>query len=380
MILQPNTSRHAVVHADNARQHTLLGEPHEAIMQWRQALALSPNEGQWWLELARLQREHEPSHAYDSYRQAMALGNPHANLEALPLATGAHIKQLSPRSVWNPQRLDIAVKLLYARQVLGKGDAAFASQVATLYRQHILYRTGGVEPGSAIKHNVDDYEQGFRQLIAHMAAHGFASHAAIPLAATGQLLNGAHRLAAAIALDIPQIPCFMVPDTTGYDWGMRWFLQHDFTPADLNLILQGWRHGQGKQASALILWPDSHSDLPALMRQAYAHGRLVAWRDIALTGEIATLLPNSPATQHASLRVLWLQMDAAGCNQLASMLQPQVDVTPICNREAFDSLAAVLLDESKLESLLPSTTCTAHGLDAWLGRSVITAAAQGTCA
>jgi len=86
-----------------------------------------------------------------------------------------------------------------------------AAAAEELYRKHILRRTGGVEPPDPFdptpvpdsKSSVDDYVRTAKEVLGSLQRDGFRPDAVITYYKDGTLGNGAHRVAAALALDLP---------------------------------------------------------------------------------------------------------------------------------------------------------------------------------
>src|SRR5688572_9683161 len=91
------------------------------------------------------------------------------------------IIMVNTRSLWPVTRLDIAAKVLFAQLHLGQISEPADVSIRDIYRQHILLRTGGIEPGSPNKNTIEKYESTFIELIDDMASHGFRAASAIPV-------------------------------------------------------------------------------------------------------------------------------------------------------------------------------------------------------
>ncbi len=96
-----------------------------------------------------------------------------------------------------PRRLDIAIKARFFKHLLDGGDPG----AETVYRRHILGRTGGVEPGSK-KRSVEAYVSASEYLFESMLEHGFNAECPIAVCKTPRLRNGAHRIACSLVLGL----------------------------------------------------------------------------------------------------------------------------------------------------------------------------------
>ena len=91
-----------------------------------------------------------------------------------------------------PKRLDVVIKGLYFEE-LQSGLTPFG--VEDIYKQHIMKRTGGVEPVNYMgrdsdKHNVEDYVNRCKWMLANCPTSGFE----IPISSNGEIIDGAHRV------------------------------------------------------------------------------------------------------------------------------------------------------------------------------------------
>lgn len=267
--------------ANKAVQRLKQGQLHEAEQLLKQALTLQPDNAQWLLELARLQRRYDPDQALGAFEAARQLGSVDAELEAAALyAKPGVIEYLSPAVIWQSDRLDIGAKLLFARNYLSQKQDTTTEAMA-FYDRHILLRTGGKEPGSLRKTSLEDYQQSFITLIESIRLNGFKEEFAIPVDNDERILNGAHRLAAALALRLEKIPVVRMPPAwKGWEWGMAWFLNQGFTPAEINLLLQLWVEAHGNQVGLLIIEHSGNGVPPVVMSELAQQFSLLAWREL----------------------------------------------------------------------------------------------------
>jgi len=198
---------------------------------------------------------------------ALATAAKQSLLELMMQGQGREIAVLNPRSLPLGLRFDLVVKYLYARQRLGLQPAASDIDAKRLYVQHIHLRTGGAEPGDeARKGSIDDFLSQFDALIAAMAQEGFDPLQAIPYSQENGLpLNGAHRIAAALAIGCDIAVQFLAGE--GGRWDMAWFRTHGFSRDDCDLLLRTWAELKGPQACVVLLWSPVESHWDALERE-----------------------------------------------------------------------------------------------------------------
>lgn len=139
--------------------------------------------------------------------------------------------------------MDLAIKYRFFKNVLSGGSDEDAERV---YRWHIGERSGkrmlaGV-PTDAWKLSLDDYVGSARNLLCNMEYRGFIPEFAVPVDPAGELLQGSHRVACAIALGIKEIP---IRRETRYAWapawGFEWFMAHGLNLKDLDRALDDFR-------------------------------------------------------------------------------------------------------------------------------------------
>jgi hypothetical protein len=177
-----------------------------------------------------------------------------------------------PRSLLCIDRLDVFLKKLYF-DVIGGGRSRNAAVIIALYRKHIMLRTGGIEPPDqhqadhhTFKSCVDDYEREALALYRSMEKEGFREDRWIAISRQLLLVNGAHRLAAAISLGLEKIPTEM--SAGGGLWGAEWF-QKNFSRAEYLFLMEEYAIFQ-KHAAPILLWgmtEDLWADIMAAVRQ-----------------------------------------------------------------------------------------------------------------
>lgn len=121
------------------------------------------------------------------------------------LPKNAAVTKVSPRDLLSSRRLDVVARVLYARERLsdlppGWGCHVFESLIRCWTNDFTPPRE--VEPG---RFTMDDYHQQFSSLIDSMAAHRFSEKVSLIPTCKGTLVDGAHRLAAAVTLGLDEV-------------------------------------------------------------------------------------------------------------------------------------------------------------------------------
>lgn len=92
------------------------------------------------------------------------------------------------------------------------------------------------------KRTLDHYHASAAHLLASMRHHGFMSGHAIPIDPNGELLNGSHRLACALALEMDEVP---IERHTALAWApawdRAWFVTAGMTTSDLADLEKRWQ-------------------------------------------------------------------------------------------------------------------------------------------
>jgi len=206
-------------------------------------------------------------------------------------------RKIDPRTLLSPQRFDVVAKIVYAQWRLRGIDSAWPRQ---LYLAHIEVFNGFVEPDGSGKHGADRFLQDFDQIIDTIAACGFDdAQSRIPLAANGELVNGAHRLAACIAAGREAV-VETWPDETAYVYDHRWFERQglaqswadaiasaccELLPGSFVIVVYPSARGRDAELEALIaertrIWyrrqvPLTDNGAVNLVQQIYRHERWV---------------------------------------------------------------------------------------------------------
>lgn len=87
------------------------------------------------------------------------------------------------------------------------------------------------------KSSLRDYLTSARELYASMEKHGFLPSGAVPIDPNGELLNGAHRVACALALGIESL--FVTQETRqawAPAWDFEWFKAHGMPDSELERL------------------------------------------------------------------------------------------------------------------------------------------------
>lgn len=137
--------------------------------------------------------------------------------------------------------MDLAVKWRFFRHLSGNNDP----DSERVYRWHIEERSGArMRAGLATdqwKRTLDDYVIAAGALLTSMRLQGFRPQEAIPVDPAGKLLGGAHRLACALALNIPLVSVVQHERMAwAPPWHREWFIDHGMPQADFKRMCEDW--------------------------------------------------------------------------------------------------------------------------------------------
>lgn len=150
------------------------------------------------------------------------------------------VQCVHPVSLFNRDRLDIAIKWRFFRHLIDRND----EEADRVYRLHITGRTGGREPGGW-KRCVEDYISAAHELLTSMHARGFDPAHPIPIGSNGRIRNGAHRIACALALGIDVVVEHIDKPGTAEPWDEEWLRKGRLNDAEIARVKEDLRRLHG---------------------------------------------------------------------------------------------------------------------------------------
>lgn len=144
---------------------------------------------------------------------------------------------VSPKSLVTPRRLDIAVKANFFNYLLRGGDA----KAAGMYIWHIRQRNGqrmnaGIKTDNW-KETISDYLDSGKDLLNSMQYSGYKGNP-IPIDLDGELLDGSHRVAAALVIPLPVVKIKRYPTRAwAPKWDAEWFGENGLAPEEIDALL-----------------------------------------------------------------------------------------------------------------------------------------------
>lgn len=199
---------------------------------------------------------------------AAELGRLEAGGIAAPPGTPVHTLPLRAR-------FDILVKLLYVLHRRGELPGWVSVDVPALYARHLRLR----QPGQPQEASAGS--ERFDALIDTMGSRGYDASQPVRLsAADGLPVDGAHRMAAALAMGLPV--SIETVEARGERWDLSWFQQHGFGHEACNVLLRTWARLRGEAACVSLLWAPAEAHWPQLEASLAGEMHLVSARTLEL--------------------------------------------------------------------------------------------------
>jgi hypothetical protein len=289
-------------------------------------------------------------------------------VESSSRSKGCELRRFDPRQFLTRSRLDIVLKYLFFRSLSGAADRA---QWEAFYRKHIQDRTGGTEPPDnfqeqdTIKGTVDDYVLACETLFRSFQRDGFDPSYPIPVSVSQKLLNGAHRIACALATDNTVVVA-PVRRGTRPPWGFQWFLDRGY-PHDLKAaLLYHYAHLTTRAVGVMILWGPAVRHWQEILKGLKKKVGIVGWLDLSFEENPAAF----ESIVHDIYSLQWQDLEQANIRRKTILLnQSQRVFRVVLVEDLFDHPRRFLKKlttcrntiRSKLDRIIPEDAfCTCH--------------------
>ena len=165
-----------------------------------------------------------------------------------------------PLDYLTADRLDIVIRILYARDILNKTELSYESgedsiNNVNLYKRLMMVQNDGREPTEnlisgyfseyELKSGWKAFDNSFRGLLYSMKEHGFLREYFVPVDNRDRLINGAHRLAAAVALENQIWVRNYQFDGIRVDFSVHWFKENGFYDREIEYIFDNYKKLKG---------------------------------------------------------------------------------------------------------------------------------------
>jgi len=167
------------------------------------------------------------------------------------------IEWVNPESLLTSRRIDIIAKLEYLNSIESGLESPFLKE---LYVSHIEAFSLGTfkEPGNKKKSSAEDYINVFRELYFEIKENGFDSNiSAVPVGKGNIILNGSHRTAIALKLNL-KIPIIRFEDII-VDYGFDFFSNRKLKQKYLNYLITRYLEYR-KDIFVGCVWPIANDD------------------------------------------------------------------------------------------------------------------------
>jgi len=168
-------------------------------------------------------------------------------------------------------RFDVIVKTAYALFLKKEFIPPF---VQKMYMRHLQVWNNFREPCTFIgeknwfdatkpcqkKQTNADFDKSFKELFESISVNGFDyTESAPPVTVSNFALNGAHRIATAIALKVEKIPIQRIFSTQMYHWGRDFFLNSGMEAHYTDFAMLQWT-SHVKNVTTVLFWPEAVRD------------------------------------------------------------------------------------------------------------------------
>ena len=225
-----------------------------------------------------------------------------------------NIRNISPLSLDLENRFDIIVKAVYAAEWLKKGKVS--DFTTNMYKKHLKVWNNFQEPCTfkgqkdwfdaskpcVEKTSAQDFIRSFQKTIQSLKENGFDnSKSIVPVTSNLFPLNGAHRIAAAIALRMHTMPVQITSSSHSFNWDANFFIKKGFDKKYADFASRNFAMYSNAVESELSFLKNHKHNLHAVVLFPSVKNQKV--------NTVKTIL-----TKHAQIiteRIFWLNKDAA---------------------------------------------------------------------
>jgi hypothetical protein len=161
------------------------------------------------------------------------------------------LENLPPASLLSKHRLDVTVKWRYFNHLIGGKDPDSEREYRRLLSNRNGHRMAEGLTTDGWKTSLDDWVAASKALLDSIQTNGFIERHAIPIDKHGELLNGTHRLACALAVGFTTVPVWRLQDKEVWapPWGLEWFQEQGYSYHEMEGIVSDFEAMSGKQAN-----------------------------------------------------------------------------------------------------------------------------------
>ncbi len=184
------------------------------------------------------------------------------------------VQRMEARGLVTRYRLDLVLKYLFFKSLESGSER---TEWEPFYRKHIFDRIAGVE---FPKRSVEDFVSNCEVLLQSLRSKGFDPAQPISVFPDKSILNGAHRIACALATgnDVIVSPLERGISRT---WDFRWFLERDYPQDVLAELLYHYSLLTRRALGIIILWGPLVRVWTRLTRELEHEMGVVGWLDLS---------------------------------------------------------------------------------------------------
>lgn len=200
------------------------------------------------------------------------------NIQKIVTEDEYNIEYKEAITLLSSNRIDILIKYLYAQSILNKKTNDFHVE---LYLEHIKAFNYFVEADDTNKIGKEDFLENFKNLIHSINSQGLISTTAIPIDKNNIPLDGAHRIAIGMALNI-QIPTFTIQTKNTHNFNYHFFINRNFDSKLLDYLSIEYAKLK-KNTFMILIWPKAQGHDEEIMKLLNYNGNIIYEKKIKMT-------------------------------------------------------------------------------------------------
>ena len=161
-----------------------------------------------------------------------------------------NVNQFDSIDLLTSNRIDVIIKYLYVNSLLNGQGTSFYKQ---LYLDHIKAFNGFVEADDTNKVGSDAFDNNIKDLLVSIKNKGFDGKHFLPISSDNVPIDGAHRLAIALALGI-KVLAFKINNAKSYCFDLKFFENRGLPTYELDHVAE--QYAKIKANTYLVMvWP-----------------------------------------------------------------------------------------------------------------------------
>lgn len=187
------------------------------------------------------------------------------------------LEWVTPESLLSENRVDIVAKYLFVKSILDELDTDYYKE---LYLSHIKAFNGFYEADESRKIGSNEFLSSFKDLISSFKTSGFLEGKPIPISKSGIPLDGAHRIACALAFSVKVPVIKTMIESPVFD--MTYFSDRGLDSAFMDAMSLEYACLK-KNCRVVVIWPAAQGRLDDVEGILTDAGGIVTSKNIYLT-------------------------------------------------------------------------------------------------